>query len=306
METKDTKTTKDRVLIIDDEKTNLMMLNTILAQDYTIFIAKSGQEGLSRAGADKPDLILLDILMPGMDGFEVLRTLKAQEDTMSIPVIIISALDNENDEEQGFMLGAVDYIVKPFKNTIVKARIKTQIQILHQIRMIERMGMIDGLTDIANRRCFDDRIALEWWRAIRKQQPLSFMMMDVDHFKAYNDTYGHPQGDILLKTIAKIFTSAVMRPVDLAARIGGEEFGILLPETELAIALQIAEKIRSQVESTRIPTTDGKIITTITLSIGVVSLIPTKALSLEEFIARADRNLYTAKKTGRNRICWEA
>ncbi|MDR3343487.1 MAG: diguanylate cyclase [Treponema sp.] len=294
---------KDSILIIDDEKANLMVLNRILSPDYTIFIAKSGREGLSRAITDNPDLILLDIIMPGMDGFAVLTTLKAQEETKHIPVIIITGLDNPDDEERGFLLGAVDYITKPFKNAIVKARVKTHIQIVNQIRTIEWLGMVDGLTNIPNRRRFDDRIAIEWRRAMREQQPLSFMMMDVDKFKIYNDTYGHPQGDTLLKTIAKIFDATAMRPTDLAARLGGEEFGILLPQTELDAALRLAEKIRSDVEALRIPTADGKTITTTTLSIGLVSQIPTKSITLEEFIAQADRNLYTAKKKGRNQVC---
>jgi diguanylate cyclase (GGDEF)-like protein len=294
---------KFRILVIDDETANLMVLNRILSPEYTVFTAKSGEEGLSRVASEPPDLILLDIILPGINGFEVLKTLKGAPETRSIPVIIITGLDNDIDEERGLLLGAVDYISKPFKNHIVIARVKTHIQIVQHIKMIERLGLIDPLTNIPNRRCFDERLAIEWRRVTRDKQPVSFMMMDVDKFKTYNDTYGHPQGDTLLTTIAKIFNSAARRPGDLAARLGGEEFGVLLPGTGLEGALEVAEEIRSHVEAARIPTADGKIITQITISIGVAVRDPSSDITTEAFIAWADENLYKAKETGRNRVC---
>jgi diguanylate cyclase (GGDEF)-like protein len=288
------------ILVIDDEKSNLMVLNGILSPDYTVFTAKSGKEGLNRAMADQPDLILLDIIMPEMNGFEVLKALKGSEETRRIPVIIITGLDNEDDEERGFSLGAVDYIGKPFKNAIVKARVKTHMQIVRQIRTIERIGLVDGLTDIPNRRCFDDRLALEWRRALREGRPLSFLMTDLDKFKSYNDTYGHPQGDALLRTVAKILSAAAKRPADLAARLGGEEFGLLLPETGAEAAREIAERIRASVEAARVPA--GNILTQTTMSIGFVSLVPAEQMTPEAFVAAADKNLYTAKESGRNQV----
>jgi diguanylate cyclase (GGDEF)-like protein len=292
---------KFSILVIDDEKANLLVLNTILSRDYTVYTAKSGAEGLKLAQADLPDLILLDIIMPDMDGFEVLKCLKAAEELKNIPVIFITGLDNDTDEEKGLVLGAVDYITKPFKNAIVLARVRNQIQILEHIRTIEQLGLIDPLTGIPNRRCFDDRIGIEWRRAVREKQPISFMMLDVDKFKVYNDTYGHPQGDVLLKTIAKIFTALARRPGDLAARLGGEEFGVLLPETNLESALKIAEEIRSEVEHTEVPSAAG--LTRTTLSIGVVSQIPTTENTSADFISQADQHLYQAKESGRNRVC---
>jgi diguanylate cyclase (GGDEF)-like protein len=294
---------KFSILIVDDEKTNFMALNDILAREYTVFTAKSGEEALARVEEDPPDLILLGILLSGIDGFEVLRRLKGSPDTRGIPVIIITELNTETDEEKGLLLGAVDYITKPFKNGIVIARIKTHLQIVHQMRLIERLGLVDPLTDIPNRRCFDDRIAIEWRRSIRDKRPIAFMMMDVDKFKTYNDTYGHPQGDVLLKTISRIFSSAARRPGDLAARLGGEEFGVLLPDADLEAALQVAEEIRSRVENTRILTAEGKTETKTTISIGVVSLIPTQNMLISDFISAADKYLYAAKESGRNRIC---
>jgi len=293
---------KYRILVIDDEKTNLMVLNKILSPEYAVFTAKSGEEGLSRVASERPDLILMDIIMPGMNGFEVLKTLKDNPETLDIPVIIITGLDNDLDEEKGLLLGAVDYISKPFKDHIVIARVRTHIQIVQHIRMIERLGLMDPLTGIPNRRCFDNHLAVEWGRAIREKQPISFMMMDVDKFKSYNDTYGHPQGDTLLRAVAKIIASEAKRPSDMAVRLGGEEFGLLLANTDLQRAVGIAEKIRANVEAKQIPTSDGKTMTSTTISIGVVSTVPNMGESMGEFIARADEYLYTAKNTGRNRI----
>jgi diguanylate cyclase (GGDEF)-like protein len=297
--------TEYSILVVDDEKSNLMVLNRILSPFYSIFTAKSGQEASVRIAENPPDLILLDIIMPDINGFDLLKRLKESPLTRNIPVIIITGLSNEADEERGFLLGAVDYITKPFKNAIVLARVNTHIRIVHQMRTIEKLGLIDGLTNIPNRRSFDDRIEMEWRRAIRQKTPLSFLMMDVDNFKDYNDTYGHPQGDILLQTISRIFDAAAMRPADLAARLGGEEFGVLLPDTDLASATAIAEKIRSSVEAVRLSASEGQTITGITISIGVVSLIPAEDSAISSFIAQADRNLYAAKKLGRNRVCSE-
>jgi diguanylate cyclase (GGDEF)-like protein len=294
---------KYAILAVDDERTNLLALHQILSPEYSFFTAKSGEEALARIASNKPDLILMDILMPGISGFEALEILKKSEDTRDIPVIIITGLDSEDDEEKGFLLGAVDYITKPFKNAIVKVRVRTHIQILRQIHTIEQLSMADALTNIPNRRCFNERLSLEWQRAKREKKPLSFLMMDVDKFKTYNDTYGHPQGDALLRAIAKIFQSAAKRSVDLAARLGGEEFGVLLPDTKAEAALAVAEQIRAGVEAARVPTADGKTLTTATISIGVVSMVPSGETAVEAFIAEADKNLYTAKSTGRNRVC---
>ncbi|MDR2741524.1 MAG: diguanylate cyclase [Treponema sp.] len=298
METKD----KYGILVIDDEKTNLLILYKILSPNYKIYTAKSGSEGLKRAASERPDLILLDIIMPDMSGFDVLKTLKSDPDLKTIPVIIITGLDNDSDEEKGLLLGAVDYIPKPFKNAIVIARVRTHMQIVQHIRIIEHLSRVDPLTGIPNRRSFNERMIVEWKRAIRDRMPISFMMMDVDKFKTYNDTYGHPQGDTLLQTISKIFVSITRRPSDIAARLGGEEFGILLPNTQADAAYTIAEEIRSKVEAARIPLADGNTVTSATISIGIITQIPTERSTIEEFIAQADANLYTAKETGRNRV----
>ena len=294
---------KFSILVVDDEKANLLMLNKILSSKYIVYTARTGEEVFDRIKDNQPDLILLDIMLPGMSGFDVLHHLKEIPETRSIPVIFISGLNSEGDEEKGLLMGAVDYIIKPFKAAIILARVNTHLQIVRQIRMIERIGMVDALTDIPNRRCFDDRISIEWRRCLRTGSSLSLLMLDVDKFKNYNDTWGHPQGDVLLKSLSHIFVASARRPGDLAARIGGEEFSVLLPDTNIDAAIRVAEDIRSQVEHLRIPTADGVTITTITVSIGVGSCVPDKNVQISDFISETDKKLYRAKELGRNRVC---
>jgi diguanylate cyclase (GGDEF)-like protein len=298
---------KYSVLIVDDERTNRDALGRVLSGEYSILMAHSGSEAFKLALENVPDIILLDAMMPDMSGFDVLIKLKDNPVTMKIPVIFITSLINDEDEERSFLLGAVDYIKNPCKDTIVKARVNTHLQIVHQIRLNERLGTIDPLTDLHNRRSFNERIELEWKRAARDKRPLSFLMTDVDNFKIYNDTYGHPQGDTLLKTAAKILSSSVKRPADLVARLGGEEFGVLLPDTDPDMVLVVAENIRKNVEAAQIPTANGKIITSVTISIGAVSTIPVASdvAGIDKFIVKADEYLYKAKKAGRNRVCSE-
>ncbi|MDR0858992.1 MAG: diguanylate cyclase [Oscillospiraceae bacterium] len=289
------------VLAVDDETTNLILLNVILSPDYTVLTAKSGAEALRRAEKDKPDLILLDIILPDINGFEVLSRLKESPETRDIPVIIITGLTEENDEERGFFLGAVDYITKPFKNGIVRARVNTHMQILRYIRTIERLGLVDPMLYIANKRSFDVRFVQEWRKSGREQAPISFMMIDIDKFKSYNDTYGHPQGDILLQNAARVFRTAAKRPSDLAARLGGDEFGVLLPNTSAEEALAIAESIRAEIDALRIPTNNGTNTVT-TVSIGLTTHIPKEDEDTKDFLSKTQKNLHLSKTTGRNKI----
>jgi len=242
-------------------------------------------------------------MMPGMNGFETLKILKESVETQNLPVIIITVENNDATEEKCFNLGAVDFISKPFSSVVVRARVKNQLQIVNQFRTIERLGLIDPLTNIRNRRSFNDRLNTEWRRCLREKAPLSFLMLDVDKFKDYNDTYGHPQGDTLLKTLAMIFESSARRPADIIARLGGEEFGLLLPNTSLKPAMEIAETIRESVESLRVLTADGRSDTRTTISIGVAALVPTEDMHAEDLICKADEYLYMAKTSGRNKVC---
>ena len=293
---------KNSILIVDDEKTNLMYLNHILGADYLIYTAREAPEALERANQYQPDLILLDIIMPGMDGYEVLTSLKKNEKTKAIPVIFITGLGSSEDEMRGLILGAEDYITKPFSDAIVKLRVRNQIKMVNQMRAIEHLSMIDQLTDIPNRRNFNQRIEIEWRRAVRNQTPISLLMIDVDKFKVFNDTYGHQQGDVVLQTVACSLKKSMRRPADFASRWGGEEFAILLPSTEASGALSIAEGVREEIERTAIPRPGGEHVK-VTVSIGVNSLIPSQDDSMDDFILKADKALYTAKETGRNRVC---
>jgi len=289
------------ILITDDEKFNLDILVGILSPMYNILIARNGTRALELAREHSPDLILLDIIMPDMTGFEVITKLKESDLTVNIPVIFITGLTDSADEEKGFFLGAVDYITKPFKKSIVKARVNTHIKIIDQMQTIERIGHIDPLTKIANRRGFDNRFSADWGGAIRSKTPISFLIMDLDEFKKYNDTYGHHQGDVALKSFAETALYSINRATDLVARWGGEEFVIILPNTDLAGAAEVAENVRKNVEETPIPTEDGSI-TSVTVSIGVNSVLPDTATSSKDFMNKADQALYRAKSSGRNRV----
>lgn len=294
---------KFSILVVDDEKSNIDVLNHILKSEYRILVAKSGESALKRAYDESPDLILLDVLMPDMSGFDVLTALKDTDETRNIPVIIITGLSGVKDEEKGFFLGAVDYITKPFNNSIVRARVKNHIQIVKQIRTIERLGTIDALTEIPNRRSFDTQILTEWGRALRDKTPLSLLMIDADDFKSYNDAFGHPQGDVLLQVICKVFSKCLRRATDFVARIGGEEFAVILPGTDLEGALIIAENIRSSIEKTEIPSIRDIPPTLITISIGCACIVPEKNDELSDFMQTADNMLYNAKRAGKNKTC---
>jgi diguanylate cyclase (GGDEF)-like protein len=296
---------KNSILIIDDELLNLKLLVHILEADYTIHTAENGTSGIAKAKELTPDLVLLDIVMPGIDGYEVLAALKSHDTTKQIPIIFITGLASDEDEEKGLALDAVDYISKPFSTKIVKLRVRNQIQIINQLRTIDYLSKIDQLTEIPNRRSFDERINTEWNRAMRDHIPISILMIDVDKFKNYNDTYGHQQGDVVLQTVAKVITKTLMRPTDFAARWGGEEFTVLLSNTALCGALTIAENIRENIENTVIPSTDTAN-TKVTVSIGVNSLTPMQNIPIDLFISAADEALYTAKKTGRNKVAYTA
>jgi diguanylate cyclase (GGDEF)-like protein len=295
-------TRKNTLLIVDDDNSSLMMLSHILEKEYTIRVAPDGASAIRIAEKYIPDLILLDIIMPEMDGYEVFNALYKSEKTAHVPIIFITGLNNNNDEKRGLELGAVDYISKPFDDTIVKLRVHHQIRIVNQLRTIEHLSMMDQLTGIANRRNFDNRLRAEWGRAMRENIPISLLIMDVDRFKDYNDTYGHQQGDKALCLIADVLTRTLKRTSDFAARWGGEEFAVLLPHTDSAGGLAISEQIRKNVEVAEVPCENGDI-TKLAVSIGVNAHIPTTDCSIGDFFSGADRALYQAKNTGRNRVC---
>jgi len=292
------------LLIVDDDKHNRLLLTELLQGDSRILLAKNGEQALERAREHGPDLILLDVLMPGMDGFSVIRLLKQDDTTRPIPVIFITALDSTTNEELGLELGAVDYIAKPFSPAIVRARVRNHMQFIHQRKLLEQLALMDSLTEIANRRRFNEHFNLEWRRSQRSAVPLSLMMIDVDHFKRFNDTFGHAAGDIVLKRIAKTIQSQLKRPGDLVARYGGEEFVVVMPGIESASAQMVAEGIRASVEALAIPHAESITPPWVTVSIGGTTLTPSELHDSNEEFCLADSHLYEAKRAGRNRVVW--
>ena len=292
------------ILIVDDENANLKILTHILGSQYTIYTAANGADAIKKASDSMPDLILLDIIMPGMDGYKTLSEIKKTDRIKKIPVIFISGLDSDEDEEKGLSLDAADYITKPFSPIVVKLRVRNQIQIVTQMRTIEQLSLIDPLTKIHNRRSFNERLIMEWKQSIREQTQISVLMMDLDKFKKINDEYGHQQGDAVLQAVADIFVSVLKRPGDFVARWGGEEFVVLLPNTQKEGAAEIAENIRKKVESSEIHRESGSNIK-ITISIGVNSMIPGIDNKVDDFINIADKRLFAAKEAGRNKVISE-
>ncbi|MDZ4314693.1 MAG: diguanylate cyclase [Azonexus sp.] len=292
------------VLVVDDEKQNRNLLAELLKDDCRVILAKNGDQALERTHEQKPDLILLDVLMPEMSGYQVIHILKKNDETRHIPIIFISALDSPADEERGLDLGAVDYITKPFHPSIVRKRVRNHLQSVHQRHLLESLAMIDSLTEIANRRRYNEVLENEWRRGERSCSPLSLAIIDVDHFKVYNDHLGHAEGDHVLRKIAGTLRNFVRRPGDLIARYGGEEFVLILPNTDATAATRIANEIRASIEALRLPHPNSPVSRYVTVSLGGTTLIPNGGEIDPRFFQEADAALYAAKAEGRNRAFW--
>ncbi|MFC1747557.1 diguanylate cyclase [Pseudomonadota bacterium] len=295
---------KPIIMIVDDKPLNIHVLAEALKENYRVKIATSGEKALDIVEHDElPDLIVLDIMMPKMDGYEVCRRLKENESTSDIPVIFVTAKDSAADEEKGLELGAVDYISKPFNLATVRARVKTHLALKLKTDLLNSLTSIDGLTGIANRRAFDATLDKEWRRALRAREPLSLLMVDVDFFKQYNDSYGHWDGDTCLRRIAGALSAEMRRPADLVARYGGEEFVVLLPGLDAKSAAYMAEKIRVGVEFLQIEHRSSSVLPYVTISVGCATLDAQCRTSdaAHALINLADKNLYIAKSSGRNR-----
>lgn len=291
------------VLIVDDMVANVRFLANSLKDDYTVQVANKGQKALEIAQSDNPpDLILLDILMPDMDGYEVCRQLKDDPKTSQIPVIFVSSLNEISDQEKGLSLGAVDYITKPFHVAIVKARVRNHMNLKLKTDLLELTSNIDGLTQVANRRWFDMMLRHETQRLARSGKPLGLIMLDIDYFKAYNDHYGHGRGDECLIRVAQTLNGCVRRPADCFARYGGEEFVAILPETDLTGVGRIAEIMQHALTDLRLEHGFSQVSSVVTLSIGGVSGSVTSLQDAHALLEQADRALYQAKALGRNRI----
>lgn len=299
---------KQKILIVDDSKTNIHVLSEILGGNYETHFALRGEEAVALAESLEPDLILLDVMMPDIDGYETLKRIKALESAKGTPVIFVTAMDSKVDEARGLELGAIDYITKPVSPPIVLARVKNHLELKSYQDMLTKAGFVDGLTEISNRRFFDLSLEKEWKRRKRNGGSISLILLDIDFFKAYNDTYGHLKGDDCLKRVAQALDETVKRSGDTLARYGGEEFACILPSTDLAGAVKIAWEMRESVNAQNISHSRSAAADHVTVSIGVAAASPASGgdtLTPGSLIEEADKMLYRAKEKGRNTIVYK-
>lgn len=321
---------KEKVLVIDDSSDNLELLSYILTfKGYEVVTSDRGQKALEIARTNPPDIILLDIGMPEMDGYEICQRLRSGENTKDIPIIFVSAWNQGNNKTRAFRYGGNDYITKPYQMEEVIARVDNQLQIqrlktelenknqrlsqelLRQknqerqlLKINQKLGKlvnIDSLTQLANRHRFDEFLTREWYRRRRDNSSLSLIICDIDYFKLYNDRFGHMAGDECLKQVAEVISQGVKRPADLAARYGGEEFAIILPQTPAQNALKVAERIRLNISQLQIPHPLSLIDDYVSLSLGVSCIEPDSKATEQQLLSAADEALYEAKKQGRTR-----
>ena len=292
-----------RILIVDDAIENIQMLNHVLGEEHELLFALNGEKALELAHAQQPDLILLDAVMPGMDGYEVCAVLRASPEVQDIPIIFVTALTTPEDETRALEAGAVDFITKPFNMAVVKARVRTHLTLKRQSDAMRELTLTDALTGLANRRSFNDAFSNEWRRCARASAPMSVIMIDIDHFKSYNDAYGHQAGDACLQAVASAMKHCAGRPQDMLARYGGEEFVLLLPNVAAQGAESVAQHILQEVRTLAIPHRMSTADEIVTVSIGAATQAPCEGGNPEILIRTADNLLYQAKKAGRNRYC---
>ncbi len=305
------------ILLVDDDPRTIQILARILAQSGDLRFATNGPEALRLARESVPDLVLLDADMPGLSGFEVCEAMKAEPALSAVPVIFVTNHSDSKFEVAAFELGAVDFIAKPVSAPLVLARVRTQLRVKHLTDELRRTATTDGLTGLANRRQFDDVLAREWMRARRAGDPTALLMIDVDHFKLYNDHYGHPAGDACLRKVARALGGVGLRPGDLVARYGGEEFVLLLPQTPRSGAERMGQRILDAVEALAIPHHASLMSKHLTASVGIGcyddqserritgssnfrfadDLHPNYGSS--DLLRAADKALYAAKHAGR-------
>ena len=293
----------EKILIVDDSVVQATQLKNILDDEYDVTIAQTAGEGLHRASSEAYSLILRDVVMPEMDGFTLLKKLQEEIITQNVPVILITSLADVENEQRGLVLGAVDYITKPFHALIVKARVNTHIKLYNYRRQVEAQSMTDQLTGIANRRKYEQYCVAKWQDAVRLQVPFSICMFDIDRFKVYNDTFGHPAGDKVIAAVAKTAAAQLQRSTDFLARYGGEEFVGLIMGAPSEKIFQHMKTIRQAVEDLHIPH-DPSVSQWVTISVGGVTVIPQVGSDYDFYLKVADTMLYDAKKHGRNQAVW--
>jgi diguanylate cyclase (GGDEF)-like protein len=291
------------ILIVDDEPFSLKMLRQAFRDRYRVLFATNGEDALRIASQEVPDLIILDVMMPGMSGYEVLRRLKEDEALALTPVVFLTGKDQQADEKTGLEMGAADYWAKPVNFDIARIRAGNHLELKRHRDTLARLALTDGLCGIPNRRGFDETLHREWLRNARVERPLSLLLIDIDHFKAYNDNYGHPAGDACLKRVAGLISeNFARRSGDYVARYGGEEFACILPDTDRAGALVLAERLRADLAAEKIGHGFAPTRGHLTISIGLATMVPDQARGQAELIELADKALYAAKRSGRDLV----
>lgn len=293
----------EKILIIDDSPVQANFLSSILTDDYEVTVVNSAEEGLKQAKTEDFSLILLDVIMPGIDGFQLLKMLQEEVILRHTPVILITSLNDTQHEEQGLTLGAVDYITKPFHPAIVRARVHTHINLYRYRTQIEQAATVDQLTEVPNRRRYDAVGGKRWQDAIRLGAPISICMFDIDKFKVYNDTFGHPAGDKVIKAVAETAASKLRRGTDFFARYGGEEFVALILGGGSEADFAHLQSVRQAVEDLHIPH-NPEVSQWVTISIGGITVLPKVGSAYDVYLKMADTMLYDAKRFGRNQVVW--
>jgi diguanylate cyclase (GGDEF)-like protein len=291
-----------RILVVDDAMENVQILHGALEDEHEVLFALDGPRALEIARTQHPDLILLDAVMPDMDGYAVCAALLSSPDTCDIPVIFVTALTSPEDETRALDAGAADFISKPVNAAVVRARVRTQLTVKRQRDALRELILTDALTGVANRRAFDERLAAEWRRCGRAGLAVALILVDIDHFKLYNDHYGHQAGDRTLVQVAGAMRKAAGRTQDLVARYGGEEFAILLPQLEGKGAVCVARRLMAELESQAIPHGASPTAPNLTVSMGIACQVPGEHGVPADLIQIADSLLYRAKADGRNRF----
>lgn len=293
---------RSKLLVVDDQRLTIAIIEEIFRTNCDVLVAQNGEQALQLCQNEHPDLVLLDVIMPGISGHEVCRRLKADEATRDIPIIFLTGQSDAEDEVLGFDLGAVDFISKPIHPVIVKARVETHLALKQQRDILQSLALLDGLTGVPNRRKYEEDLFASWRHCMRVKVPLSLILLDVDHFKKYNDHYGHQAGDECLKFLAHCLKSALKRPLDLLARYGGEEFVVLLPDTNASGARYIASTLLASVDSLQINHSASES-GVVSISLGLATITPDADSSSRDLMEAADAQLYKAKNAGRARVC---
>ncbi len=297
------KTLDQTILIVDDDKPNRKMLKELLQEQAKIIFAKNGEQAKELARKHLPDLILMDVIMPDLSGFDVIETLKNDPDTMNISVIFITGLANNDDEARGFDLGGCDYIYKPFKSNIVIARVMMHLELIRQRKILDEIAHIDALTGVNNRRKLDMVLAEEVDVNQQENTTLLVAIIDIDFFKQFNDNYGHGAGDVALRQVGQALCEICQRPRDFVARYGGEEFVLILPDCDQAGAESILSNLVQAIEDKMIKHEFSSISNLLTISMGAVVVQSSMPATVNNIMKQADCLLYQAKNKGRAQWC---